>query len=72
MVAQAMSPMRGGGMMSDFDPYVYKCNPELNNECNKTCCQRDCFLTLHKEYSKDGKKYRYEQGTLMEVKDDEV
>lgn len=58
--------------MSEYDPYVYKCDPELNSECKKTACQRDCFLTLHKEFSKDGKKYRYQQGELMEVKDDEI
>ena len=70
MVAQAMSPMRGGGMMSD--PWMYKCDPEKNSECEKTCCQSCCFLTTHKEFSKDGKRYRYVQGQLMEVKDDEV
>lgn len=70
MVAQAMSPMKGGGMMSD--PWMYKCDPEKNSECEKTCCQSCCFLTTHKEFSKDGKRYRYVQGQLMEVKDDEV
>ena len=68
--AQALNPMRGGGMMSD--PYLYKCNPEKNSECEKVCCQSCCFLTTRKEYSKDGKKYRYIQGKLMEVKENEV
>ena len=68
--AQAMSPMRGGGMMSD--PWIYKCDPEKNNDCKKTCCQSDCFLTTHKEFSKDGKRYRFVQGELMEVKEDEI
>lgn len=54
------------GQMSMYDPWFYKCDPEKNSECKKTGCQRDCFLTLHKEYSKDGKEYRFQQGKLRE------
>jgi hypothetical protein len=52
--------------MKDYDPWIYKCDPEKNSECRKTGCQRECFHTLHKEYSKDGKQYRFQQGELRE------
>lgn len=52
--------------MSEHDPWVYKCDPEKNTKCRKTCCQTDCFLTTHREFSKDGKQYRFQQGELRE------
>ena len=30
----------------------YRCNPELNKECRKTACQKECTLTTHKEYAR--------------------
>lgn len=30
----------------------YRCNPELNKECKKWSCQKECTLTTHKEYAK--------------------
>lgn len=51
------------------EPYVYKCDPSKHKDCKKTACQTDCFLTLHKEYSADGKRYRYEGGELVEKGD---
>jgi len=33
---------------------LYKCDPQLNTECPKTSCQRECFHTSRKEYSADG------------------
>lgn len=41
--------------------YVFRCDPEKYKECKKTSCQRECFMTTHKEYSADGKYYRYNQ-----------
>ena len=38
---------------------VYLCDPEKNNLCRKTACQKECKHTTHKEFSLDGKKYRY-------------
>lgn len=44
--------------------FFYKCNPKLNNLCKKADCQKSCFMTTHKEFSKDGKKYFYDKGVL--------
>ena len=30
----------------------YRCNPELNKECKKWSCQKECTLTTHKEYAR--------------------
>lgn len=43
--------------MCDF--FVYLCDPDKHYLCKKTGCQKECFHTLHREFSKDGKKYRY-------------
>lgn len=51
------------------EPYVYKCDPSKHTECKKRGCQRDCFLTLYKEYSLDGKQYRWQEGELIEKGD---
>ena len=29
----------------------YRCNPELNKECRKTACQKECILTTHEKYA---------------------
>lgn len=50
------------------DPYIYLCDPEKNKECKKTCCQKECKLTIKREYSKDGKRYRLVDDVLKEVK----
>ena len=54
--------------------YVFKCDPSKNKECKKTSCQRECFMTTKKEYSIDGKYYRYNQffDNFEEVKDEQV
>lgn len=36
---------------------VYLCDPEKNKECEKTLCQKECFFTIDKKFSRDGKKY---------------
>lgn len=41
------------------DLVVYLCDPKKNGKCMKTACQDLCFHTLHAEFSKDGKRYRY-------------
>ena len=33
---------------------TYVCDPNKNTKCKKQSCQKDCFCTLHKEYSVDG------------------
>ena len=38
---------------------VYLCDPEKNDICRKTACQKECKHTTHKEFSLDGKKYKY-------------
>ena len=48
--------------MKDY-PIVYKCNPEKNTNCKKTLCQKDCFFTYNKDYSEDGKRYKYNADT---------
>ena len=40
---------------------VFRCNPKLNRKCKKAGCQKECFYTTHKEYSVDGKFYRYNE-----------
>ena len=32
----------------------YICDPQKNTECKKTACHTLCFLTLQKEFKKDG------------------
>lgn len=44
-------------------PAVYLCDPEKNEECKKTCCQKECFYTIKASCSKDGKRYRYNGST---------
>lgn len=29
----------------------FRCNPELNEECLKTSCQKECILTTHEKYA---------------------
>ena len=31
---------------------IYLCDPEKNEECSKTLCQKHCFKTFFKEYAK--------------------
>lgn len=30
---------------------LYICNPQLNKECKKTACQKECFMTFNKNYA---------------------
>ena len=30
---------------------LYKCDPNKNKTCAKTCCQSVCFLTRNKDYA---------------------
>lgn len=32
---------------------TYVCDPKKNTKCKKRSCQKECFCTLHKEYSVD-------------------
>ena len=41
------------------DKVLYYCDPEKNKECRKDACGKECFMTTKKEYSRDGKGYRY-------------
>lgn len=52
----------------------YRCNPELNKECEKWSCRKECTLTTHKEYArldKDGDPIIINEGeklvTLNEI-----
>ena len=45
--------------------YFYKCDPVKNKECSKSDCQKSCFMTTHKEYSADGKKYYPDQNFIF-------
>lgn len=56
-----------GEKMNELN-FIYKCNPALNTECKKTSCQKCCFMTSHKEYSIDGKKYFYTPQGYVEWK----
>lgn len=38
----------------------YLCDPEKHTNCKKTLCQHECKYTLHPDYSKDGKKYKFD------------
>ena len=49
--------------------FFYKCDPEKNNICSKTDCQRSCFMTTHKEFSADGKRYVSEGNYYKEYKE---
>lgn len=41
---------------------IYLCEPFKNTACSKgATCGRDCVLTTHKEYARDG---RYESGIM--------
>ena len=52
--------------------YIFLCNPEKNTECKKADCQRSCFFTSHKEFSKDGKNYVHAvNGNIIEWKGEE-
>lgn len=53
--------------------YVFKCDPSKNKECKKTSCQRECHMTTKREYSLDGKLYRYNQffDNFEEVNDEQ-
>lgn len=31
---------------------IYLCDPEKDEECSKTLCQKQCFKTFYKEYAK--------------------
>lgn len=42
--------------------FIYKCDPKKNKDCRKTECQKSCFMTTHKEYSKDEKRYSWDAG----------
>lgn len=50
--------------------FLYKCDPQKNNQCRKTDCQTSCFMTTHKEYSIDGKRYVWNKNALEEWKGD--
>jgi hypothetical protein len=30
---------------------LFRCNPNLNTKCSKTCCQTVCFDTKHPEFA---------------------
>lgn len=34
---------------------IYRCDPEKNITCPKTNCGTSCGMTMHKEYSTDGR-----------------
>ena len=51
--------------------FLYRCDPLKNKECRKTDCQKSCFMTVHKEYSADGRKYVWNRCGLTEWKGDE-
>lgn len=41
--------------------FLYLCNPEKNTKCTKESCQMGmCRMTFNPEYSKDGKKYIFD------------
>ena len=42
---------------------LYLCDPQKNVDCPKDICQTECFYTTKKEFSKDGKVYRYNHKT---------
>lgn len=39
---------------------VYLCDPEKNENCQKTICQKECFFTRNKEFAKTDILYRYD------------
>ena len=44
---------------------VYVCDPEKNTECSKTSCHDLCWLTTHKEFSRDGIALTEEQERIF-------
>ena len=55
----------------DNEVIYYICDYKRNKECEKSLCQKYCFLTQKSKYSQDGKKYRWnsKNGELEEVDD---
>lgn len=47
--------------------FIYFCEPEKNTRCNKKDCQKCCFMTSHKEFSKDGKAFYWNKNQLCEA-----
>lgn len=56
--------------MLSGDRFIYKCDPNKNDICSKTDCQRSCFMTTHLEFSSDGKRYVWEGNVVVEYKEE--
>ena len=51
---------------------IYRCDPEKNITCPKTHCGTSCGMTMHKEYSTDGRPLSVSEQVEIQAEIDET